>query len=85
MTLFRSRRDVPIGKGFSACRSCSKRLKSPSLQRSMDPLSVPDVIWHACAIFEASAAAQALCHMTADHAEAVNAFLEKRPPQFTGA
>ncbi|WP_068088924.1 crotonase/enoyl-CoA hydratase family protein [Novosphingobium rosa] len=36
------------------------------------------------AILEASAAAQALCHTTRDHAEAVNAFLEKRPPVFTG-
>jgi enoyl-CoA hydratase/carnithine racemase len=35
-------------------------------------------------ILEASAAAQALCHTTQDHAEAVNAFLEKREPKFTG-
>jgi enoyl-CoA hydratase/carnithine racemase len=32
----------------------------------------------------ASAAAQALCHATADHREAVDAFLEKRKPRFTG-
>lgn len=36
------------------------------------------------AILEASAAAQALCHATADHHEAVDAFLEKRKPLFTG-
>jgi enoyl-CoA hydratase/carnithine racemase len=36
------------------------------------------------AILEASAAAQALCHTTGDHAEAVSAFLDKRSPQFTG-
>lgn len=36
------------------------------------------------AILEASAAAQALCHTTQDHAEAVEAFLEKRSPKFTG-
>ncbi len=35
-------------------------------------------------ILEASAAAQALCHTTSDHAEAVEAFLEKRTPVFTG-
>lgn len=35
-------------------------------------------------ILEASAAAQALCHTTSDHAEAVNAFLEKRTPVFSG-
>lgn len=33
-------------------------------------------------ILEYSAAAQALCHTTADHAEAVEAFLAKRPPKF---
>lgn len=36
-------------------------------------------------ILEASAAAQALCHTTRDHAEAVDAFLEKREPKFTGS
>lgn len=36
------------------------------------------------AILEASAAAQALCHTTRDHAEAVSAFFDKRPPAFTG-
>lgn len=35
-------------------------------------------------ILEASAAAQALCHTTKDHAEAVEAFFEKRAPTFTG-
>jgi enoyl-CoA hydratase/carnithine racemase len=34
------------------------------------------------AILEMSAAAQALCHTTKDHLEAVDAFLAKRPPQF---
>jgi enoyl-CoA hydratase/carnithine racemase len=37
------------------------------------------------AILEMSAAAQALSHTTADHAEAVNAFLAKRAPQFSGS
>jgi len=35
-------------------------------------------------ILEASAAAQAICHTTQDHAEAVEAFFEKRQPKFTG-
>lgn len=35
-------------------------------------------------ILEASAAAQALCHTTQDHAEAVDAFFAKRQPIFTG-
>lgn len=34
---------------------------------------------------EMSAAMQAIAHETADHAEAVDAFLEKREPRFTGA
>jgi enoyl-CoA hydratase/carnithine racemase len=33
---------------------------------------------------ELSAAMQALAHHTADHYEAVTAFVEKRPPEFTG-
>ena len=34
-------------------------------------------------LLELSAAYQALAHKTPEHAEAVNAFLEKRPPKFT--
>ena len=36
-------------------------------------------------LLEMSAAFQSLAHHTADHDEAVAAFLEKRPPAFTGA
>lgn len=36
------------------------------------------------ALLEMSAAAQSLMHETDDHAEAIAAFLEKRPPQFHG-
>lgn len=35
-------------------------------------------------LLELSAAYQALAHHTEDHLEAVNAFLEKRPPSYTG-
>jgi enoyl-CoA hydratase/carnithine racemase len=35
-------------------------------------------------LLELSAAFQALSHHTEDHLEAVNAFLDKRPPQYTG-
>jgi enoyl-CoA hydratase/carnithine racemase len=36
-------------------------------------------------ILELSAAYQAIAHETADHTEAANAFIQKRPPNFTGA
>lgn len=36
-------------------------------------------------ILELSAAYQAIAHETADNHEAIDAFLEKRPPRFTGA
>lgn len=36
-------------------------------------------------VLELSAAFQALAHETGDHKEAVDAFTEKRPPNFTGA
>lgn len=35
-------------------------------------------------LLEMSAAFQALAHHTADHKEAISAFLDKRPPKFTG-
>jgi enoyl-CoA hydratase/carnithine racemase len=35
-------------------------------------------------ILELSAAYQALAHETEDHAEALDAFFEKRPPSFKG-
>jgi hypothetical protein len=35
-------------------------------------------------LLEMSAAFQALSHQTADHREAVSAFIEKRPPSFNG-
>jgi enoyl-CoA hydratase/carnithine racemase len=34
-------------------------------------------------VLELSAVFQAACHKTADHAEAVDAFLEKRSPRFS--
>jgi enoyl-CoA hydratase/carnithine racemase len=47
------------------------------LLRSAYRASLPEVL-------ETSAAMQAVCHATADHEEAVNAFLEKREPRFRG-
>ena len=50
----------------------SKRLLREGLHTRLDTL------------LELSAAFQSLAHQTADHREAVNAFLEKRPPDFKG-
>jgi len=33
---------------------------------------------------EMSASMQSLAHLTSDHREAVSAFFDKRPPEFTG-
>lgn len=51
----------------------AKRLLRESLHTRLDTL------------LEMAAAFQALSHQTGDHREAVNAFLEKRPPQFKDA
>ena len=48
----------------------SKRLMREALHSNLDT------------VLELSAVFQALCHKTADHSEAVNAFLEKRAPRF---
>ncbi len=50
----------------------TKRLLRESMHTRLDTL------------LEMSAAFQAMSHATADHREAVNAFLEKRPPVFKG-
>ncbi len=50
----------------------TKRLLRESMHTRLDTL------------LEMSAAFQAMSHATADHQEAVNAFLEKRPPVFKG-
>jgi enoyl-CoA hydratase/carnithine racemase len=51
---------------------------SKRLLRESQHARLPDIL-------ELSAAFQALAHESTDHREAVNAFLEKRPPVFTGA
>ncbi|HSV84024.1 MAG TPA: crotonase/enoyl-CoA hydratase family protein [Ramlibacter sp.] len=49
----------------------TKRLMREGLRSSLDT------------VLELSAMYQAVCHKTADHSEAVNAFLEKRAPSFS--
>jgi enoyl-CoA hydratase/carnithine racemase len=48
------------------------------LMKSAQRLALPDFL-EFCAVF------QGICHNTADHREAVAAFIEKRGPQFIGA
>jgi enoyl-CoA hydratase/carnithine racemase len=48
------------------------------LLKSAQRLELPDFL-ELCAVF------QGICHNTADHQEAVAAFIEKRAPQFIGA
>lgn len=47
------------------------------LMRSAERMDLPDFL-------DSAAAWQALMHQTADHAEALSAFLEKRKPEFSG-
>lgn len=47
------------------------------LMKAAQRMELPDFL-DMCAIY------QGVCHNTADHLEAVGAFLEKRPPSFTG-
>ena len=48
------------------------------LMKSAQRLELPDFL-------QLSALFQGICHNTADHREAVAAFMEKRGPQFVGA
>jgi enoyl-CoA hydratase/carnithine racemase len=48
------------------------------LMKCAQRLELPDFL-ELCAVF------QGICHNTADHQEAVAAFIEKRAPQFIGA
>lgn len=77
---------VPASELLEAARSLALRIAAnPSNAVRMTKRLIRESrLASLSAILEASANAQALCHTTADHAEAVNAFLEKRPPRFSG-
>lgn len=78
---------VPADQVMAAARVLAQRIAvnpprsirlAKRLLREGQHARLPDIL-------ELSAAFQALAHETADHQEAVDAFLEKRSPQFTGA
>lgn len=78
---------VPADQVMEAARTLAQRIAvnpprsirlAKRLLREGQHARLPDIL-------ELSAAFQALAHETADHQEAVDAFLEKRSPVFTGA
>lgn len=77
---------VPDHEVMAAARSIAVRIAAnpPHAVRMTKRLLREGRTASLAAILEASAAAQALCHATDDHREAVDAFLEKRKPRFTG-
>ena len=77
---------VPDGELMSAARALASRIVAnpPHAVRMTKRLLREGRTATLAGLLEASAAAQALCHATADHREAVDAFLEKRKPRFTG-
>lgn len=77
---------VPDAELLDAARALAARIAcNPSFAVRMSKR----LLWDAqrmdiAAVLEMSAAMQAVAHATRDNAEAVNAFLEKRPPVFKG-
>ena len=79
-------RVVPDGELLDAAHALAARIAAnpPHAVRMTKRLLREGRTASLAAILETSAAAQALCHTTADHHEAVAAFLEKRTPVFKG-
>jgi enoyl-CoA hydratase/carnithine racemase len=77
---------VPDAELLDAARSLAARIAAnpPHAVRMTKRLLREGRTASLAGILETSAAAQALCHTTADHHEAVSAFLEKRTPVFKG-
>jgi enoyl-CoA hydratase/carnithine racemase len=77
---------VPDAELLAAAGAIAARIAAnpPKAVRMTKRLMVQGRDMSLPALLEMSAAMQALAHTTADHREAVTAFLEKRAPQFTG-
>lgn len=78
---------VPAEKVLEVARVCAERIavNPPRSVRLAKRLLREGQHGRLSDVLELSAAFQAMAHETADHAEAVDAFLEKRKPVFTGA
>ncbi|MDD5297023.1 MAG: enoyl-CoA hydratase-related protein [Rhodocyclaceae bacterium] len=70
-------RALALAASFAAKPPQALRL-AKRLMKSAQRMELPDFL-DQCAMF------QGVCHNTADHLEAVAAFLEKRPPRFSGS
>jgi len=79
-------RVVPDDRLLDEARALAERIcrQPPDVLRMTKRLLREGMTASFDAVMELSAAMQALAHHTADHAEAVAAFFEKRPPVFRG-
>ncbi|MBP2231661.1 enoyl-CoA hydratase/carnithine racemase [Azospirillum agricola] len=77
---------VPAGELLPAARALARRIavNPPHAVRMTKRLLREGRHVRIDTLLEMSAAMQALAHATADHREAVDAMLSKRPPSFTG-
>ncbi|SMH38071.1 crotonase/enoyl-CoA hydratase family protein [Azospirillum agricola] len=77
---------VPAGELLTAARTLARRIavNPPHAVRMTKRLLREGRHVRIDTLLEMSAAMQALAHATADHREAVDAMLSKRPPSFTG-
>ncbi len=77
---------VPDAELLAAARALAERIavNPPAQVRMTKRMLLEGRHTRLDTLLEMAATMQALAHSTADHREAVTAFLEKRPPQFTG-
>ena len=79
-------RVVPDGELLAAARALADRIAGnpPHAVRMTKRLLIEGRNVRMDTLLQMAAAMQSLAHATADHREAVDALLEKRPPRFTG-
>jgi enoyl-CoA hydratase/carnithine racemase len=79
-------RVVPSGELMAAARAVADKIAAnpPHAVRMTKRLLREGQTATLANILEMSAAMQSLAHATRDNDEAIDAFLEKRPPRFTG-